>query len=53
MAWNETKGIYECDRCGKQIDGKETLCPECNTWLREWVEEQSKLCGGKKESNNE
>lgn len=37
MAWNSEKKRYECDRCGKPISGTQTLCKECDEWLKEYM----------------
>jgi len=40
MAWNGKKKCYECDRCGKSIGystANQTLCKECNKWLKEYM----------------
>lgn len=36
MAWNSEKKRYECDRCGKPISCTQTLCKECDEWLKEY-----------------
>lgn len=37
MAWNSEKKRYECDRCGKPISCAQTLCKECDEWIKDYV----------------
>lgn len=45
MAWNSEKKRYECDRCGKPISGTQTLCKECDEWLKGYMSKRKQAQG--------
>lgn len=46
MAWNSKKKHYECDRCGKSISHTQTLCKECDKWLKDYVSNRKEITDG-------